>query len=116
MCSCCMFDRLDGKLGDIPSELTSHDKPLAAAGTSYASTVRKTEPSPPGTATPVPPGKPTGTAAHSPPTSRSPVAPRDSYASMVKRMGGPQEVAVGSDDAQDPMDVIDEILSGAGNV
>ncbi|XP_033749748.1 WD repeat domain phosphoinositide-interacting protein 2-like isoform X1 [Pecten maximus] len=109
--------RLDGKLGEVPGEMTPHDKPLTAAGTSYASTVRRPDPSPPGTATPVPPGKPSGTDALLPqsPTTYSPVAhsPRSSYANMVKRMGGPQEVEVGLDDEQDPMDLIDEILNGA---
>lgn len=109
---------MDGKVGDgHVTEVSPHDKPLThPGGASYASTVKRPEPSSAAT-TAGPSGKPgVAHAATSTMLSTSPLSPShfESYAGILKRKGGLQDIA--DYIPSDPMDQIDEILNGAGNV
>jgi hypothetical protein len=104
--------RLDGRAGDSPvPDVTSHDRPLThpSSGTSYASSVKKPESSV------VPAGKAWESSTQgAPPPSPVCVAPGHvigSYAAVLKRKGGPQEVS----EPLSPSCEIDEILFDPGN-
>lgn len=96
------------------------DKPLThpGTGTTYASTIRKSETAlpPAGTVSSgTPPGKREGTApAPSPGHSGALWGGGETYAEVLKKQGGPQSVFV-----VEPTEVlaeIEEILQGSGNV
>ncbi|XP_065921630.1 WD repeat domain phosphoinositide-interacting protein 2 isoform X1 [Magallana gigas] len=99
--------RLDGRAGDSPvPEVTPTDRPLThpTSGTSYASSVKKPESSV------VPPGKAWESSKQgAPPLSPVCVAPGHvigSYAAVLKKKGGPQDVS----EPLSPSCEIDEIL------
>lgn len=103
--------RLDGRAGDSPvPDVTSHDRPLThpSTGPSYASSVKKPESSV------VPPGKAWESSNQGAPPSPVCVAPGHvigSYAAVLKRKGGPQEVS----EPLSPSCEIDAILYDPGN-
>lgn len=107
-----LFARLDGRAGDSPvPEVTPTDRPLThpTSGTSYASSVKKPESSV------VPPGKAWESSKQgAPPLSPVCVAPGHvigSYAAVLKKKGGPQDVS----EPLSPSCEIDEILCDPGN-
>lgn len=102
--------RLDGRAGDSPvPEVNPTDRPLThpTSGASYASSVKKPESSV------VPPGKAWESGNQGAPPSPVCVAPGHvigSYAAVLKKKGGPQEI-----EPLSPSCEIDEILCGPGN-
>lgn len=107
-----LLTRLDGRAGDSPvPEVTPTDRPLThpTSGTSYASSVKKPESSV------VPPGKAWESSKQgAPPLSPVCVAPGHvigSYAAVLKKKGGPQDVS----EPLSPSCEIDEILCDPGN-
>ena len=104
----CMFNllfRLDGQTGEgHVTEVTPYDRPLShPQGTSYASTVRKSDPAPVAGNNLATQGKP-----------REALPSRSSYAEALRQKEAGSRVSNIDREPRNMSDHIDEILSGPG--
>ena len=111
---------MDGKQseGQVSEPPSSQDKPLTHPSNpvSYAGSVKRVEPVHEGTPPPTgkPPGGATSLFSTSPPSGLLSTSPQrlESYAEVVRGLGGPQDIAV---DIWDVSSEIGAILAGRGN-